>query len=95
MLKNPPLFIIGPLRSGTTLARQIITWAIPCSYLSNCTQLAIQRTNQVLPLEILCCRQVRIVKRVQTAPIFTSEHGYSQGLGNDRPGLQRSGPILW
>lgn len=78
-LRYSPTFIIGPPRSGTTLVRQLIAWAIPTSYFSNFTRASWHMLGY--PLPVMTARVVKWLGLTRHTPSFESEYGFTPGIG--------------
>jgi hypothetical protein len=78
-LRYSPMFIIGPPRSGTTLVRQLIAWAIPTSYFSNLTRASWDTLGYPLPL--MTARLVKWLGFTSYPASFESEYGFTPGIG--------------
>jgi hypothetical protein len=78
-LRYSPTFIIGPLRSGTTLVRQLVAWAIPTSYFTNLTRSSWHHLGY--PLPITTARLAKWLRLTRYSPSYESNYGYTTGLG--------------
>lgn len=78
-LRYSPTFIIGPPRSGTTLVRQLVAWAIPTSYFTNFTRASWDTLGY--PLPIMTARVVKLLGLTNHAASFESEYGFTTGIG--------------
>ena len=74
-----PTFIIGPPRSGTTLVRQLIAWAIPTSYFSNFTRASWDTLGY--PLPVMTARLVKWLGLASYSASYESEYGFTPGIG--------------
>jgi len=78
-LHYSPIFIMGPPRSGTTLIRQLVAWAIPTSYFTNLTRAS--WTTLGYPLPVTTAILVKWLKLTKWSPSFESEYGFTPGIG--------------
>jgi hypothetical protein len=78
-LRYSPTFIVAPPRAGTTLTRQVVSWAIPTSYFSNLT--AISSFHLGKPLPIITAKMAMKMMGEQNAGSFESNFGRTEGRG--------------
>ena len=78
-LQYSPTFIVAPPRAGTTLTRQVVSWAIPTSYFSNLT--AISSFHLGKPLPIITAKMAAKMGGDQQAGSFESNFGRTPGRG--------------
>lgn len=76
-LQYSPTFIVAPPRAGTTLTRQVVSWAIPTSYFSNLT--AISSFHLGKPLPIITAKMAHKMGGDQNAGSFESNFGRTAG----------------
>lgn len=74
-----PTFIIGSPRSGTTLVRQLVAWAIPTSYFSNLMRSSWFHLGY--PLPIVTAKLVNWLRLTNYAESYSSYYGFTPGLG--------------
>lgn len=78
-LQYSPTFIVAPPRAGTTLTRQVVSWAIPTSYFSNLT--AISSFHLGKPLPIVTAKMAKKMDGAQQSGSFESSFGRTAGRG--------------
>ncbi|MCA9900327.1 MAG: sulfotransferase [Ardenticatenaceae bacterium] len=78
-LQFSPTFIVAPPRAGTTLTRQVVSWAIPTSYFSNLT--AISSFHLGKPLPIITAKMAKKMGGDQQLSSFESNFGRTEGRG--------------
>jgi len=78
-LQYSPTFIVSPPRAGTTLTRQVVSWAIPTSYFSNLT--AISSFHLGKPLPITTAKMAKRMEGDQNLGSFESNFGRTEGRG--------------
>lgn len=78
-LQYSPTFIVAPPRAGTTLTRQVVSWAIPTSYFSNLT--AISSYHLGKPLPIITAKLAKKMGGDQHTGSFESNFGRTAGRG--------------
>ncbi|MCA9942698.1 MAG: sulfotransferase [Anaerolineales bacterium] len=78
-LQFSPTFIVAPPRAGTTLTRQVVSWAIPTSYFSNLT--AISSFHLGKPLPITTAKMAKRMGGDQKLGSFESNFGRTEGRG--------------
>lgn len=78
-LQYSPTFIVAPPRAGTTLTRQVVSWAIPTSYFSNLT--AISSFHLGKPLPITTAKLAKKMGGDQMTGSFESSFGRTEGRG--------------
>ncbi|GJM39773.1 MAG: hypothetical protein DHS20C20_00550 [Ardenticatenaceae bacterium] len=78
-LQYSPTFIVAPPRAGTTLTRQVVSWAIPTSYFSNLT--AVSSFHLGKPLPIITAKMAKRMDGDQNAGSFESNFGRTSGRG--------------
>ena len=78
-LQYSPTFIVAPPRAGTTLTRQVVSWAIPTSYFSNLT--AISSFHLGKPLPIITAKMAKKMGGDQQTGSFESNFGRTAGRG--------------
>ncbi|WP_420643175.1 sulfotransferase family protein [Candidatus Leptofilum sp.] len=76
-LQYSPTFIVAPPRAGTTLTRQVVSWAIPTSYFSNLT--AISSFHLGKPLPITTAKMAKRMGGDQNTGSFESNFGRTAG----------------
>ena len=78
-LQYSPTFIVSPPRAGTTLTRQVVSWAIPTSYFSNLT--AVSSFHLGKPLPITTAKMAKRMGGDQNLGSFESNFGRTEGRG--------------
>jgi hypothetical protein len=78
-LQYSPTFIVASPRAGTTLTRQIVSWAIPTSYFSNLTAISTYHLNK--PLPITTAKLAKRMKGDLQTGSFESKFGRTAGRG--------------
>ena len=75
-LKFPPIFIVSPPRSGTTLTRQVLAWLFPTSYFSNFTSMSTLHVGRPLPITT-----AYLVNRFGQTDLGSFENSYGRSHG--------------
>ena len=86
-LRFPPIFIVSPPRSGTTLTRQVLAWSFPTSYFSNFTSMSTLHVGRPLPITT-----AYLVKRFGQTDMSSFENSYGRTLGRSAPA---EGETIW
>ena len=86
-LNFPPIFIVSPPRSGTTLTRQVLAWLFPTSYFSNFTSMSTLHVGRPLPITT-----AYLVKRLGQTDLGSFENSYGRTLGRSAPA---EGETIW
>ena len=86
-LKFPPIFIISPPRSGTTLTRQVLAWTFPTSYFSNFTSMSTLHVGRPLPITT-----AYLVNRFVQTELGSFENSYGRTHGRSAPA---EGETIW
>lgn len=86
-LKFPPIFIVSPPRSGTTLTRQVLAWTFPTSYFSNFTSMSTLHAGRPLPITT-----AYLVKRFGQTELGSFENSYGRTHGRSAPA---EGETIW
>jgi hypothetical protein len=87
-LEYSPTFIVAPPRSGTTVTRQLVAWAVPTSYFSNLTMMSVEQLGYPLPwTTALLAKRLRKANDVGS---FESEYSYMPS-----PGAPAEGELVW
>ena len=86
-LKYPPIFIISPPRSGTTLTRQVLASTFPTSYFSNFTSMSTLHVGRPLPITT-----AYLVKRFGQTDLGSFENSYGRTHGRSAPA---EGETIW
>ncbi len=88
-LRYPPLFVVGPPRSGTTLLGQVISYALDVSYIPTFrTDLL---TYQTRPPAVLLTHLASAFRLIRRRAVFESYYGKAKGFGH----AADSGSIIW
>ena len=82
-LQYSPTFIVAPPRAGTTLTRQVVSWAIPTSYFSNLTAISSFHLGKPLPITTakMAAKLAKKASESQEMASFESNFGRSAGRG--------------
>ncbi len=89
-LKNPPTFIIGPPRCGTTLLGQMVSHCFEVAYITNLA-IRMRHTYKVLPPIVSACKLSKLLGYTQNA-----EEKYESNYGaTSLPGGSSDSDFIW